>query len=226
MTTVILYGRLGKKFGKRWEFHHLQTVRHAVHAIDIFRPGFKRYIIDDLRDFMFHVQKDERTIGESELDTCVDNQTIKITPVLEGGISAKGVIELIAGVVLIAVGLFGPGLGITTFWGAELVLLGLGLALGGISALLTGKPGAGPGAARKNKPSYIFTNAVNTIDQGLPVPVALGQPYIGSAVVSVGVFAEDITTGSVQSPGSPTSGSGTGKGQAKPIAAQRAPTLG
>jgi predicted phage tail protein len=217
MTTILLYGRLGKKFGKRWEFQGVQTVRHAVHAIDIFRPGFKRYIIDDLRDFKFHVQKDERTIGENELDTCVANQIIEITPVLEGAVSTKGIIELIAGVALIAVGAFTFGL--TSYWGAQIALLGLALALGGVASMLTGKPGTGTGAARKNKPSYIFTNAVNTIDQGLPVPVALGQPYIGSAVVSVGIFAEDITSGNTGNPGSLNSSSPTN--QAQPLASQR-----
>jgi len=58
---------------------------------------------------------------------------------------------------------------------------------------LAGTPAA-PGIAEKeaNRPSFLFSNVVNTTAQGHCVPVGYGRMRVGSAVISAGITTEDI----------------------------------
>lgn len=187
MTEVRLYGSLGKDFGREWRLR-VKNPAEVIGAIDALRPGFRKAILD-LRDFDFHVQVGERSIGEDRLAFPNRGRVVSITPILRGS-DTKGIITLIAGIVLIAVGLY--------FHITPLAQLGLALALGGVASLLTGNP-ANPdsGVDNKHKASYQFQSAINTIEQGLPVPILIGEGFQGSAVVSAGIFSIDITQGSI-----------------------------
>jgi len=129
-----------------------------------------------------------------------DDAVVTITPLLQGT-DRKGILQIVAGVALIAVGIaaaagtFGTGsfLGVgAAVWGVQLVGLGLAVSLGGVARLLMNSPAATLGTQDKSRSSYIFTGPVNTVQQGECVPLIYGNPVIGSAVVAASVLNEDI----------------------------------
>ena len=71
--------------------------------------------------------------------------------------------------------------------------IGASLVLGGISQLLVPVPKvSGPQERPENKPSYLFNGAVNTTEQGQPIPLLYGELIVGSAVVSAGLTDKEI----------------------------------
>lgn len=73
--------------------------------------------------------------------------------------------------------------------------MGLMMALGGLSSMLTPKPKFNRAEAAKNE-SFMFSGASNTAVQGDAVPLVYGRVMAGSVVVSAGMDVEQIQTGS------------------------------
>jgi predicted phage tail protein len=109
--------------------------------------------------------------------------------------------RIIAGVALVAVGLFVPGIGAL---GVQLLVgVGAALALGGVAQLLTPVPrvgalstgsSAGSGNAKTGsnsetdpRTSFNFSGIQNTSYQGTPVPIVYGEVLVGSVVISAGI---------------------------------------
>lgn len=61
-----------------------------------------------------------------------------------------------------------------------------------ISALAPSPDSAGAAGRPEEKPSFIYSGAVNVIEQGYPVPLVYGTHMTGSIVVSAGITVEDI----------------------------------
>lgn len=201
-TTILLYGSLGKRFGKKWILD-VHTPKEIVDAISNKFPEFRSAILA-MRDVDFGV-----TVGGNEIAADLwafpnYGETITITPVVRGSDNSKGWIQVIAGVVLIAgslvidfytQGAFGRATNYATYF------LGVSLILGGVAALLAPSPQTQGDAESKTKPSYQFSTIINTLGQGECVPVFYGGDtvlgmWIGSAVVSAEYESVDITKGS------------------------------
>ena len=79
---------------------------------------------------------------------------------------------------------------------ADIALLGAGIALFGVSSLLSPQAGVGNIGDREDpreRPSFLFNGAVNVSAEGEPVPIIYGGPIrVGSVVVSAGVKTEDV----------------------------------
>ncbi|MEN5288529.1 tail assembly protein, partial [Stenotrophomonas lactitubi] len=79
----------------------------------------------------------------------------------------------------------------------QLVFQGGVMVLGGVAQMLAPQPkGLGAKDSAENTPNYSMNGAVNTQAQGNPVPVAYGGHdtkgmFVGSAVISGGIYAED-----------------------------------
>jgi hypothetical protein len=81
--------------------------------------------------------------------------------------------------------------------GNALIGMGVSMIVGGVVQLLTPMPkGPKNTDSPDNKPSYVFTGAVNTQAQGNPVPLLYGRMIVGSAVISAGINAEDYAPSS------------------------------
>jgi predicted phage tail protein len=219
LTTVRLYGILGKKYGRIWRLD-VQTPQQAVHAINVLRPGFLRTIYD-LRDVVlgYRVRVGGRYVHRDsvfqEMALRHGGKTITITPVFKGGGGNQGIWQIIGGAALIVVGAL---LWETGPIGAQLVLLGAAMALGGVASLLAPQQNMQGGQPTKHKSSYQFGGPVNTIEQGQPFPVCYGDMICGTAVLSAGITNEDILKGATNSgslpSGTPGGPSNTGSGQA------------
>lgn len=206
LTTIVLYGRLGKGWGKKWRLD-VETPAEAVNAINCLRPGFHDAILA-MGDCDFGVTVGGEQISEDFLVFPNQGRTITITPVVRGSANSKGWIQIVAGAVLIIAGivLAGTPLGVASPY---LISAGISLVIGGVAQLLSPTPTTNTDTSNKTKPSYQFSNVVNTIGQGECVPALYGGPkWIGSAVVSAGYENVDITQGSNTT--SPNSNQGSG----------------
>jgi predicted phage tail protein len=147
-----------------------------------------------------------------------EHEVFSITPVIAGAggnVGASigiGVGLIFASFLLPGAGLFGAGpglLGITgsagtvgalTTLGVALSGLGASLVLGGIAQAISPAPVM---SSATNNPmergrdaakfeSFTFSGIVNTAKQGLPVPIAYGRLFVGSAVLSSGLDVDQI----------------------------------
>lgn len=218
MTTVILRGELATFLGRaEWQFV-IEKPREAIALLEANTGKFYDYLRQRHDETggaaEYRVLVDGQEIGRPEEGALpVEFYTvgvyakIEIVPVLRG---AGGLWEAIVGVVLIVVGVvlaFVPG---ARAFAPYVIMAGISLTLSGVAQMLTPNPKLGGGVASrtfanadelgqakdepKSTPSYLFSGAVNTTQQGNPVPVFYGGPMlIGSALISLA-----ITPGSVR----------------------------
>lgn len=195
LTTIKLYGRLGKLFGK---IHHfaIDSPREAVAALCANYKGFREHLLK-YSEPGYHILVSGKSIGEDELEIQgAAGKIIKIIPEVEGaGGNSWGMIIL--GIAIIAMsGGFGAGWWVVGGggWLAGVGLsIGTAMVLGGVAQLLAGAPKA-PGFQEtnpNNQPSYAFNGPVNTQAQGHPVPICYGMLRVGSAVIGNTILVED-----------------------------------
>lgn len=197
LRTVKLYGPMRRRFGREYELN-VSSPAEAIRALCVQVPGFKKYLAD-AKDagLTFAVFIGKRNITEDGLHDPVGNDEIRIAPIIEGS-KRGGVLNTIIGIVLIVVGVIITGLsfGWAAPVGGALVNLGIGMVIGGVVQMLSPQPkGLGAKDDPNNQPSYSMNGAVNTAAQGNPVSLCYGGPLIvGCALISGGVYAEDLST--------------------------------
>jgi predicted phage tail protein len=183
IRTIRLYGKLGAKFGR---VHHLavNSTREAMRALCSLVPGFEQELLSSAdRGIRYACFLGTRNIGEKALAHPPGNDDIRIAPVLQGSKQA-GLLQTIIGGVLVAAS-FVPGLQV-------LAPVGISMMAGGVLQMLSPSQ---TGLAAKDSPdngaSYNMNGAVNVQAQGNPEPVAWGEVWAGSVLVSGGIYAED-----------------------------------
>lgn len=205
LTTVRLYGQLGKEFGHIWRLA-CHSTGEIIAAIESQRPGFKQRILD--MKCAFRVRRDGQLIGRHAF-RLPPGRMVSITPVPQGA-KAAGLLQTILGVVLIIVGAvlspFSGGAGL------PILMLGVSMLLSGIASMIAPQPQKQQG--KPNRQSYLFDGPTNVMQQGGPVPLLYGRLPIGSVCVSAGITAREyITNGGVGGGG----GGGGGGGIRFPI---------
>lgn len=183
LRTVRLYGVLGARFGR---VHRLAvgSAAEAARALRILLPGFERFLYESrAKGMAFAVFNGRRNLTAEQLEDPPGAEDIRIAPMLQGS-KKSGLFATVLGVALFAVGAF-----TAQPW---LMAVGAGMALGGVAMMLSPQPaGLGADESPNNRPSYGFNGPVNTSAQGGPVPLFYGEGFIGSAVISAGIYAED-----------------------------------
>lgn len=210
LKVVKVYGALRKRLGQcRFEFD-VATPAQAIKALCVNFPGLERWLIDSEKDgigYRVAVSKEKAT--EQDVTPLLmpfsDKEVFSITPVVAG--AGRGVGQILVGAALIAVAIanpvvgfggggaagFGVVTGATATFGASAAAaagtLGIGLVLTGIATVLSPQPETGLERGREaaKLESFVFNNVVNTAKQGLPVPIAYGRVFVGSAVLSSGL---------------------------------------
>lgn len=191
LKKVILYGPMRKRFGREFELA-VSSTKEAIHALCIQVDGFKKYLFDSKSNGLeFAVFIGKRNINEDGLSDPVGSDEIRIAPVIQGSKRA-GILQTIVGGALIALS-FVPILAPVS---SILLNMGVSMALGGVVQMLSAQPrGLGAKDSANNQPSYSMDGAVNTQAQGNPVPLCYGGPLIiGGAIISGGIYAEDIAS--------------------------------
>lgn len=186
LRTVKLYGPMRRRFGREYELN-VSSPAEAIRALCVQVPGFKKYLFDSkAAGLAFAVFIGRRNITEDGLHDPVGDDEIRIAPIIEGS-KRGGVLNIILGIILIVVGVYTGN--------AQLIYSGAVMVIGGVVQMLAPQPkGLGAKDDPNNQPSYSMNGAVNTQAQGNPVPLAYGRLIVGSALISGGIYSEDLST--------------------------------
>lgn len=198
MMTIMLYGWLGQRFGRV----HRRDVRspgEAMRALAATLPGFREALVEGGYYRVLRAGREAHTYDTIHAPQS-QRETLRVVPVVAGAMKDFGAIilgvALIVGAPYIASAFaFGGASLSTTLTVAKFATnLGIALVLSGVSNLLFAPPKArvGEAASANNRPSYVFSGALNTAAQGNPVPVCYGRMLVGSQVVSAGLSAEPL----------------------------------
>jgi len=209
MRLVKVYGQLAKRLGQRVFRADVASPAEAVRFLCANFPGLDQWLIDSDQDGIgYRVKVSKTTVGEEDFGlSCNPDSTISITPVLVGaGGNGMSIGQIVLGVALVAASLIFPAASAGAgyfFTGATMTKIGLlggALILGGTAQLIAPKPPAigsiggsgGTNTSPINDPralqSYNFNGIQNTSTQGVPIPVVYGKAFVGSVVLSAGVF--------------------------------------
>lgn len=186
MRDVVLAGELGRRYGRRHRFA-VRSPGEALRALCANYPTLRRDLIQmDRAGNGYLVFNGRDNIGADRLELGGDGKIV-IAPAISGA-KRNGVLQVIAGVVLVVAGVLVTGLsyGWAAPVGEGMIAAGIGLIVGGVIQLLTPLPKT-EGPNDDNSPNNVFDGPVNTTAQGFPVPIGYGEAIVGSAVISAGI---------------------------------------
>ena len=202
MKVVKVYGALRKRLGRcRFEFD-VATPAQAIKALCVNFPGLEKWLVDSEKDGVgYRVAVSKEKVTEQDVSTMFmpfsEKEVFSITPVIAGAGRGSGQIFLGLAIVGLSLGIgaiasagvtLGGFAGIGAV-GTAFAGLGASLVLSGIATSLSPQPDFGLERGREaaKLESFVFNNVVNTSKQGLPVPIAYGRVFVGSAVLSSGL---------------------------------------
>lgn len=201
MKTLKLYGHLGKKFGRQFEFDG-KSPYEAIQFLKCNFKDFSNYILEH-NEPGYHVIVDREYKDLKNWTYPISSrETIKIVPIVAGA-GHGGLNKIILGAALIAIAIELPGLGTgfsTTvgaanysaagaFFVGAAQSIGSALIIGGLSQALFKAPDT---PTPKDAPSYTFNGPVNTTAQGNPIPVGYGTLLVGGQVISAAMRADPL----------------------------------
>jgi predicted phage tail protein len=177
MLTVIFYGELRQRFGRRFVLD-VRSPREALHALSMQLTGLRSWFRE--HGDQYFLVRGVQDYDLTDLHYPQPNGILKVVPLIQGA-GAFG--KIIAGIGLVALGIISGG----TFAPA-IISMGLALAMGGVAQMLAPRQSTTAGTPEKpdNTPNLAFDGAVNTMGQGGPVPLGYGRLIIGSQIISVG----------------------------------------
>jgi predicted phage tail protein len=219
MKVVKVYGQLREFLGQgRFEFV-ADTPQQALKALFANFPGLQKWMLDQEKDGMaYRVTVGQDVVHNDDVTGLFlpwsEREVFRIAPVLAG--AGRGTGQILAGVGLIAASFLLPGAGLfgtTSIFGAQAALgvstlsvlnaaafgtalsaVGASLVLSGVAQMISPAPAISSlsrGKEAAKLESFSFSGVVNTSKQGLPVPIAYGRLFVGSAVLSSGLDTDD-----------------------------------
>jgi predicted phage tail protein len=212
MKVVKVYGALRKKLGQcRFEFE-AATPAQAIKALCINFPGLEKWLIDSEKDGVgYRVTIGKERVTDDATPLLMpwgEKEVFSITPVIAGAGRGGGIfaglgliaLAVVTGGSSLAFGLGGFGLaaGATATFATSFAIaagtLGLGLTFMGIAQAISPQPDVPDFDESVQLESFSFSNVVNTSRQGLPVPIAYGRVFVGSAVIASGTDVDEVRT--------------------------------
>jgi predicted phage tail protein len=215
MKVVKVYGALRELLGaSRFEFV-ADTPAQAMRALLVNFPQLEQWLIDSERNGVaYRVSLGKQKIYSEDVSGMFtpwsEQDVFAITPVLTGA-GNGGIGTFILGAVLVGVAIFNPFVGFSFAKGGFAVMgltgsaaigagivaaagtLGIGLMLAGVAQMLSPVPKPpGPGEAPTQLESNSFSGVANTSRQGVPVPIAYGRVFVGSAIISAGLDVDQV----------------------------------
>tara|TARA_R100001082_G_scaffold39937_1_gene21001 strand:+ start:2063 stop:2677 length:615 start_codon:yes stop_codon:yes gene_type:complete len=203
MKVVKVHGALKERLGQGTFEFNVETPAQAIKALCANFSGLDKWLIDSDKDGVaYKVLVGRSKITQENIEELSypwsEKEVFQITPVIAG--AGRGFGQFVLGAALVGIGIASGGVGFgifsatnwagATFLTKSLITIGAGLALGGISTMLSPQPKL-PKDARKNE-SFGFGGVENTVNQGVPVPICYGRLYVGSAAISVGLDTDQV----------------------------------
>ena len=191
IRKVKLYGKL-RRFGNEF-YLSVATPSEAIRALCVQIPGFEKFLGESKKNNLeYAVFNGKQNVGECELEFQGAGD-IRIAPIISGS-KRNGLFQTILGAVLIAVAYFNPFGALTGPMTTALMAGGISMVAGGVVQMLSPQPkGLDSREPTENKPSYAFSGPVNTTAFGNPIPILGGSRVVGGAIVSAGLYSEDIS---------------------------------
>ena len=216
MKVVKVYGALRKRLGQcRFEFD-VTTPAQVIKALCVNFPGLDKWLIDSEKDGVgYRVTISKEKVGEENVLPLLvpfsEREVLSITPVIAG--AGRGAGMILAGAALIGLAVVTGGTSLAfsaggfsaataggfaaATFGVKLAVvagnLGLALVLGGIAQALSPQPQLNSTLDEAVQlESFTFSNVLNTSKQGMPVPIAYGRLFVGSAVLSSGLDVDQV----------------------------------
>lgn len=198
LTTVILGGPLGKKYGRRFEFM-LHRPIDAIKALHCNFPDFvetmqgyaekgMEFRITDLSDGRRDLSLDESTAVNQP-------KVLRLAPVVAGASeqTAKANTQLAIATVLAVAAIALSG-GTASPWVVQaLAAMSVSFAIQGALGHYAAHQSKKNKKEQKEKnPSNLFSNQENVTEAGGPVPVGYGQMMVGSTVIGVAYEVYDM----------------------------------
>ena len=196
LVEINLHGNIFEGIKSQYKLA-VQNVGEAIHAVNTLTRNklFTKFLENDKKNIKYEILinknpclfsatpdiNNPETLLNSELVMNFPNlKTIDIVPIIEG---AQDVGLIIAGIVLIAIAIWVPGLNV--FVVGALVMGGIGLIAAGIINLLSTPPKLDDFKSSSRKGSYLFDGPENVVGEGGPVSLIYGQLLVGSQTVEV-----------------------------------------
>lgn len=176
MTKIKLLGKLGKVFGKVYNFV-VKNASQAIKALCVNFPSFNQYLYDSEQagvGYRVIISRGQPEGIEGEEFLYPTEDVIIIAPQIQG---CGGFGKILLGGALIAAAFFMPasisffGLSITS---TSVGLLGAALFVGGISTLISPTNRTPKTETEKNE-SYLFDKSAGSVIQGVPIPIGYGK---------------------------------------------------
>ena len=206
LRKVKLYGELAKFVGHKEFEVKVDSIGRAVSFLINNFPGIEKYMSPKY----YQVKVGNYEVGEDELHYPIgQKEDIHFIPVISG--AGRGLGKTLLGVALIGIAIASPGAGFmakgslgfqTTAVGAAatkfslaatLGNIGIGLALMGVSEMLTPLPQKRDFNSEEDpRLSYNFSGTQNTSRAGTPVPICYGEIITGSVVISGSIDTQQV----------------------------------
>lgn len=206
MKTLHLYGSLAEEFGATFQM----DVSGPAEAMRLMECNFPGKFVKAVLNKWFRIRCGNNEILEDEeLLMSTAAEEIHIEPLVGGGI--KGLFGLFLGLPGLGAAFAPLGIPLGGAFGAAGAgggFLGLGGALGGFGTILQGVALLGviylistalqPDAPedkgdQDERASFLFDGAINSTQQGGPVPLVYGEIRTGSVLVAGGINIEDLS---------------------------------
>lgn len=202
LRPVKLYGPLRQRFGK---LHWLavQSPHEAVRALCATVDGFAEYLLTQ-PGAGYRVFVGQAACPADRLHMGLGpGQDIRIVPAVAG--NKSGLKMILTGLLLFyGAPMLAGAMGSSTALGGVIASYGMkiggALMLGGVVQLLSPQRKFGVEGRADNAPSYAFNGAVNTTQQGYPVPLVFGRMMVGGAVISAGLSADELVPAATPAP--------------------------
>ena len=180
LRKVKLYGKL-RQFGREFVLDVVSPAE-AIRALCVMIPSFEKFMNKSKEmGITYAVFVGKKNIGEDELNLG-GSKDIRIAPIIIGS-KRGGLFQTIFGAVLM----------VASIWFPPLMAAGLAMVAGGVVQMLSPQPkGLKQREPTDNAPSYAFGGSVNTTAYGNPIGVLAGERVIGGAIISAGVYAENL----------------------------------
>jgi predicted phage tail protein len=185
LTPVLLYGHLGKKFGRKHKYA-VASPQEAIRAMCSTIPGFRDWLYAHAQD-SFRVVVGRDAITANQLEEPVGPEPIKIIPMARGGKDDGD--RILVGIALIIASRI-PGLNV--YAAQAMFSMGVSSVAGGVSGFLFAPPDPGVYGtdAENGSKSYLFGGANSQTEAGGPVPVLFGRRIVPPVLISGGIVPE------------------------------------
>ena len=193
MVQVKFYGDL-KRFADSQIELEVSNFKELMSGLFTQIKGLRQHI----RKGYYKIRVGSKYLSEEQLKTTQiidlkDGCTVHLTPVVAGAGKAGGVLQIVAGIVIIAASIisyqwYGVGYGSALMFGVT----GAAMALGGVMTMLAKVPSMSDyGKEGEKKQSTSFSNIKNLTPQGRPIPLLYGKMLTSLVLISQGVETFD-----------------------------------